>query len=211
MTFYIEQDNKIVLFDEDKQKLQNTLAFMSQYEDLEIQETERQIITHNNTFVFKDTVLDELSLQIKNELIENFNYPCKEKVAYTGVMFDYNGQELCFETNKNSMSMINFTLTQILANTLTSVDNWKCRKTIAPYEPYSVTFTVQQFQQIVTFAGLMVTKAFEVEKQINEQIEFLTVEQLNNEEFVENFKLQIQEAYKQIPVKIENLFNDIEV
>lgn len=36
--FYIEDNNKIVLFDEDKQKLQNTIAFMPQYEGLEIKE-----------------------------------------------------------------------------------------------------------------------------------------------------------------------------
>lgn len=38
--FYIEQDNKIVLFDEDRQKLQDTIAFMPQYQDLEIKEVE---------------------------------------------------------------------------------------------------------------------------------------------------------------------------
>lgn len=38
--FYIEQDNKIVLFDANRQKLENTLSFMPQYKDLEIQETE---------------------------------------------------------------------------------------------------------------------------------------------------------------------------
>ena len=38
--FYIEQDNKIVLFDNDRQKLENTLLFMPQYKDSEIQETE---------------------------------------------------------------------------------------------------------------------------------------------------------------------------
>ena len=38
--FYIEQDDKIVLFDEDRQKLENTIPFMPQYKDLEIQETE---------------------------------------------------------------------------------------------------------------------------------------------------------------------------
>ena len=36
--FYIQQDNKIVLFDEDKQKLQNTISFMPQYQGLEIKE-----------------------------------------------------------------------------------------------------------------------------------------------------------------------------
>ena len=38
--FYIEDNNKIVLFDEDKQKLQDTIAFMPQYEGLEIKEVE---------------------------------------------------------------------------------------------------------------------------------------------------------------------------
>lgn len=38
--FYIQQDNKIVLFDEDKQRLQNTIAFMPQYEGLEIKKVE---------------------------------------------------------------------------------------------------------------------------------------------------------------------------
>ncbi len=38
--FYIENDNKILLFDEDKQKLQNTIAFMPQYQGLEIKEVE---------------------------------------------------------------------------------------------------------------------------------------------------------------------------
>lgn len=38
--FYIEQDNKIVLFDEDRQKLQNTLLFMPQYASLEIKKVQ---------------------------------------------------------------------------------------------------------------------------------------------------------------------------
>lgn len=49
--FYIQQDEKIILFDEDKQKLQNTIAFMPQYKDLKILETERPIVN----FEFADT------------------------------------------------------------------------------------------------------------------------------------------------------------
>ena len=45
--FYIQQDNKIVLFDEDKQKLQNTIAFMPQYEGLEIKEVEEGYIIYD--------------------------------------------------------------------------------------------------------------------------------------------------------------------
>lgn len=38
--FYVEDNNKIVLFDEDKHKLQDTIAFMPQYKDLEIKEVQ---------------------------------------------------------------------------------------------------------------------------------------------------------------------------
>ena len=49
--FYIQQDNKILLFDEDKQKLQDTIAFMPQYKGLKILETKRPIVN----FEFADT------------------------------------------------------------------------------------------------------------------------------------------------------------
>lgn len=153
----------------------------------------------------------ERAAEIKNDLIEKVNYPLKEKVAYTGVLFTKDGQDLCFETNNNSMAMINFILTQILAGALTSVANWKCRRVEAPHEPVSVDFTVEQFQQLVQFAGVMVTTAFAVEKEINAQIEALTVEQLNNEEFVEGLKVQMVAAYAQVPVRLEGLFPEPEV
>lgn len=41
--FYIEKDDKIILFDEDRQRLENTLEFMPQYTGLEILETDRPI------------------------------------------------------------------------------------------------------------------------------------------------------------------------
>lgn len=49
--YYIEKDNKILLFDEDKQKLQDTIGFMPQYKGLKILETERPIVN----FEFADT------------------------------------------------------------------------------------------------------------------------------------------------------------
>ena len=44
---YIEDNNKIVLFDEDKQKLQDTIAFMPQYEGLEIKEVEEGYVIYD--------------------------------------------------------------------------------------------------------------------------------------------------------------------
>lgn len=49
--YYIEKDNKIVLFDEDLEKLQNTLKFMPKYRGLEIKTTDRPIVN----FQFTDT------------------------------------------------------------------------------------------------------------------------------------------------------------
>lgn len=45
--FYIEKDNKIVLFDEDKQKLQDTIAFMPQYQGLEIKEVQEGYVIYD--------------------------------------------------------------------------------------------------------------------------------------------------------------------
>ena len=45
--FYIQQNDKIVLFDEDKQKLQDTIAFMPQYQGLEIKEVEEGYVIYD--------------------------------------------------------------------------------------------------------------------------------------------------------------------
>lgn len=142
----------------------------------------------------------------RNYLIEQVNYPLKAKVAYTGVIFDYNDDELVFETNETSISMINFTAMMSQQAGLTNISNWKCRKTVEPFEPVSVTFTMEQFQKLLAFASQMVLQSFAVEEQINLQIQALTVEQLNNTEFIETFKQQMEEAYSKVPIKIEGLF-----
>ena len=46
--YYIQQDNKIILSDSDKQRLQNTISFtMPQYKDLEIKEVEEGYVIYN--------------------------------------------------------------------------------------------------------------------------------------------------------------------
>lgn len=49
--YYVEKDNKILLYDTDRETLEDTLLFMPGYSDLEIQETERPI----ENFEFADT------------------------------------------------------------------------------------------------------------------------------------------------------------
>lgn len=153
---------------------------------------------------------DEKAKDIRNQLIEGINYQLKADIAYTGVKFDYyiNNEpiELIFETNKDSMSLINFTITMLQTSGATNVSNWKCRKTIKPYEPVAVTFTKEQFTNVLNFASVMVTKAFAVEDKINTEINALTTEQLSNTEFIEVFKQNIKQAYATISTKIDNLF-----
>lgn len=196
----------------DKERI-NFIVEYNHQKGLKIEETsdalyalESNEIMQDNKPIIDPTYDVEQAKIIKNNLIENINYNHKAKIAYTGVLFDYNGIELVFETNKESMSMINNKLIQILSGLITSIDGWKCRKTIEPYEPYSVNFTVEQFNKLITFGGNMVTQAFNIETEINKQIEQLTVEQLNDKEFIINFKKQIEEIYNTIPIKIENLF-----
>lgn len=49
--FYIEKDNKILLYNTDRQKIENTQASFLEYKDLEIKETDRPIVN----FEFADT------------------------------------------------------------------------------------------------------------------------------------------------------------
>lgn len=68
--YYIEKDNKIVLFDEDKQKLQNTIAFMPQYEGLEIKEVEEGYVIYDfELMTVKE--MEEKQAQKERERLDN--------------------------------------------------------------------------------------------------------------------------------------------
>ena len=90
--YYIEQENKIVLFDTDKQKLINTLLFIPQYRGLEIKETEKEILYRNNKFVFANEIQDELlaeAKQVKTEEINNSKETAfKEGFYFNNAHFD---------------------------------------------------------------------------------------------------------------------------
>ena len=45
--FYIQQDEKILLFDEDKQKLQDTITMMPQYKGLEVKEVQEGYVIYD--------------------------------------------------------------------------------------------------------------------------------------------------------------------
>lgn len=74
MNYYVENNGKIVLFDTDKEKIQNTLMFMPELEGLEISETERPIVLSDDSseFVWADTAeyLSEELAKAKQQRID---------------------------------------------------------------------------------------------------------------------------------------------
>ena len=90
--FYIQQDNKIIIFNEDKQIIQNTLEFMPQYKNLNIQETDKNIILFNGEFVFEEDVQNELTEQRKQTFLQDF------------FKIQYNEQDLYFRKQPKGYS-----------------------------------------------------------------------------------------------------------
>ena len=88
--YYIEDDDKIILYDEDINKLQETLVFMPQYSELEIQETDRPIVD----FEFADTpeyIAKELEQAKEDKIKENDTVrdeTLNSGVEYEDVLFD---------------------------------------------------------------------------------------------------------------------------
>ena len=65
--FYIQQDEKICLFDEDKQRLQDTIAFMPQYEGLEIKEVQEGYVVYDFKLMTVEEMNEQLLLEGKNK------------------------------------------------------------------------------------------------------------------------------------------------
>lgn len=90
--YYISKDNRIVLFDEDLQRLVNTLRFMPQYAGLEIFETDKEIIQRNGEFAFKEDIQSELFAEAKAKRLEEnkeaYNAALKAGVTYKNALFD---------------------------------------------------------------------------------------------------------------------------
>ena len=68
--FYIQQDEKICLFDEDKQKLKDTIAFMPQYEGLEIKEVQKGYVVYDFKLMTVEEMNEQLLLEEKNKKYE---------------------------------------------------------------------------------------------------------------------------------------------
>lgn len=183
--YYIEKENKIVLFDTDKEKLQNTLAFMPELEEAEILETDRKIIILNDEFVFADKKQQELAQLKAKELVQKL-YDIKAEKAYGGVIIN---DQLIFETNQISITN---TVASLALMSDTGTSAWKFYTIDG--QPVTQQITKLQLLGIAQFGQHMINQAFEVEGNFNQALAIATVEELNNPEWCALFIQEAQEA-----------------
>lgn len=119
--YYIEKENKIVLFDTDKERLENTLLFLPQYQifsqnedgeeiyiNPEILETDREIVTINNECRFKDEVLEELE-QIEKERVARLKMTPRDfLLALVDMGLDFNEVETLINSNPRVKIELNY-------------------------------------------------------------------------------------------------------
>ena len=94
--YYVEKNNKIVLFDTDKQKIKNTLLFMPDLQGLEIKETQRPIAfaDDGSGFIWADTpeyLAEELLKEKEIKKAQNkaaYETALKSGVIYKDSLFD---------------------------------------------------------------------------------------------------------------------------
>ncbi len=70
--YYIENNDKVVLFDEDLSKLQDTIKFMPNYQKSDIKETDKRIISFDGNFYFQDDseLISKRIAQFEKEFFE---------------------------------------------------------------------------------------------------------------------------------------------
>ena len=105
--FYIEDNNKIVLFDEDKQRLQNTIAFMPQYECLEIKEVQKGYVVYDFKLMTVEEMNEQLLLEAKNKKYEE-NQKALDNTRSSHVFtVEIQGQQCDFDTTSKTQADLN--------------------------------------------------------------------------------------------------------
>ena len=145
--YYIEKDNKIILYDTDKQKIQNTLLFMPELQGVEIKETQRPIAeavdyTH---FVFADTqeYLAAALAQAKESKADEINIA--KEVAFKAGFYFNNAHFDCDDRAQIRLSA------QLAISKQEDTIVW------LDYDYNPVTLTYEQFVQMCAVATSIVS------------------------------------------------------
>lgn len=134
--------------------------------------------------------------KVQKELVE-YNYKAKAKKAYGGILIN---DTYLFETNETSQSMITASLIGLQSAPDETTLNWKV---YANNQPIVVPLTKVQLSQLFAFALNMINTSFGLEGVRNNDLTTATVEELNDETWVEQYKIATDLAFNQINNKID--------
>lgn len=132
---------------------------------------------------------------IQKRLVED-NYQQKAKKAYGGILIN---DTYLFETNETSRSMITASLIGLQNAPDETTLDWKVYK---DNQPLVIPLTKVQLAQLFAFALNMINTAFGVEGVRNNDVANATVEQLNDDNWVQNFRKETELAFEQINNKV---------
>lgn len=122
---------------------------------------------------------------------ELYNLKCG--VAYTGIILQDIDHSYTFETNTNSITLINSTL--VAAQDDSTVLQWKV------YENNKAVFyalTIKQLKILFAFGMTVINAAFATESSFLDQIQAMSDEQLMDDAFVEELKATAREQFATI-------------
>ena len=175
--FYTEEPQDLVLYNLDK-----------------VEETTDLYVLDGDQYVKQDDIyFEKKSLEYKKELINNL-YKIKADKAYGGVIIN---DTFVFETNQTSITN---TVASLALMDDTATANWKFYTIDG--EPVFQTVTKLQLASIAKFGRDMMDEAFKVEGQANTYLSTATVEQLNSEEWRNDFTTDVQTKMDEVNNKL---------
>ena len=174
---YTEEPQDLVLYNLDK-----------------VEETADLYVLDGDQYVKQDDIyFEKKSLEYKKELINNL-YKIKADKAYGGVIIN---DTFVFETNQTSITN---TVASLALMDDTATANWKFYTIDG--EPVFQTVTKLQLASIAKFGRDMMDEAFKVEGQANTDLSTATVEQLNSEEWRNDFTADVHTKMDEVNNKL---------
>lgn len=146
--YYIEKDNKIVMFDSDRQRLAGTLIFTPQYKNLEIKETDAEIIEKDGAFVFKDDVIDELLKEAKDAKYQEANTGARAYLESGEALFELTPSQHIEATDGNIGKLTAYALAFVTGQlTAEDVIYWNTK------EDETIALTQEQLSTVLMGLG----------------------------------------------------------
>ena len=150
----------------------------------------------NGEVIINNEYENEQAKIIQKRLVED-NYQQKAKKAYGGILIN---NAYLFETNETSQSMITASLIGLQNAPDNTTLNWKVYK---DNQPLVIPLTKVQLAQLFAFALNMINTAFGLEGVRNNDVAIASVEQLNDDNWVQSFRKETELAFEQINNKVD--------